>query len=262
MAQLGLGLGAQIKGSNSFDPDALRYFATAGVTDATGRSQINTFVRGIKSLGLYNNMVAWPLRSTQNAGTGVTAYSLGGLGTYDGTLTNGPTWGTGGVTFDGTDDYLPTTFTTGLSELTAFSVATLATLVSPPARYEISKDSGTDPNKDFGIYAIIASLMRGAVFPTTFVGPSPTLTIRSFFLRASSSVLKLRRNNGGDITATPVTPNLGNAALTIGARADGQNAFLGTIHASILFNKVLTDSETSSMYTLYSTTLGSGLGLP
>jgi hypothetical protein len=113
MAQLGLGLGAQIKGSNSFDPDALRYFATAGVTDATGRSQINTFVRGIKSLGLYNNMVAWPLRSTQNAGTGTTAYSLGGFGVYNGTLTNGPTWGTGGITFDGANDYIETGFTPG-----------------------------------------------------------------------------------------------------------------------------------------------------
>jgi hypothetical protein len=106
MPQLGLGLGAQINESNSFDPDALRYFATAGVTDATGRSQINTFVRGIKSLGLYNNMVCWPLRSTQNNSSGTTAYSLGGFGVYNGTLTNSPTWGTGGITFDGSNDYI------------------------------------------------------------------------------------------------------------------------------------------------------------
>jgi hypothetical protein len=123
MAQLGLGLGAQIKGSNSFDPDALRYFATAGVTDATGRSQINTFVRGIKSLGLYNNMVAWPLRSTQNAGTGVTAYSLGGFGVYNGTLTNGPTWGTSGITFDGANDYIETGYTGSLPAFTVFSIS-------------------------------------------------------------------------------------------------------------------------------------------
>jgi hypothetical protein len=45
-------------------------------------------------------MVCWPLRSSQNAGTGSTAYSLGGLGTYNGTLINGPTWGEDGLNFN------------------------------------------------------------------------------------------------------------------------------------------------------------------
>ena len=80
MAKLGLGLGVHIKGSNLFDPDALKFFATASVTDTTGRSQINSFVNGVKGLGLYNNMVCWPMRSAQNAATGLIVYSVAGLG--------------------------------------------------------------------------------------------------------------------------------------------------------------------------------------
>ena len=262
MPQLGLGLGAQINESNSFDPDALRYFTTAGVTDATGRSQINTFVRGIKSLGLYNNMVAWPLRSTQNAGTGVTAYSLGGLGSYNGTLTNSPTWGTSGIAFNGTTQYIPTTFTTGLAAFTVFSIATPTTTLATPSRYDISKDSGSAPNRDFGIFSIYLGNTSGFVSPQISTGPAAQLTIRSLCLRASSSVHKFRRNNESDSTITIVTPNQGSAQVVIGARSIGDVRFAGTISASILFNSVLTDSETSAVYALCQLSLASGLGLP
>jgi hypothetical protein len=85
-----------INPSPVYDPDALSYVQISGASDI---QNINAFVVGIKALGLWNSMVCWPLRSTQNAGTGSTAYSLGGLGTYNGTLVNGPTWGTDGVTF-------------------------------------------------------------------------------------------------------------------------------------------------------------------
>ena len=61
--------------------------------------QLNKFVVGIKRMGIWNQMVCWPMRSTQNAGRGSTVYSLGGLGTFNGTMVNGPTWGTDGVTF-------------------------------------------------------------------------------------------------------------------------------------------------------------------
>jgi hypothetical protein len=81
--------------ASSFDPDARAFVQTSGATD---RAAINHFVKGIRALGLWDDMVCWPLRSAQNAGTGSTAYSLGGLGTYNGTLVNGPTWGADGLT--------------------------------------------------------------------------------------------------------------------------------------------------------------------
>jgi hypothetical protein len=83
----------------AYDADASAYFTTAGVTNTAGRQQISRFVTGIKDLGLWSSMVCWPLRSSQNAGTGTTAYSLGGLGTFNGTLVNSPSWGVDGITF-------------------------------------------------------------------------------------------------------------------------------------------------------------------
>jgi hypothetical protein len=81
------------------DPDAATFIAASGATDVWN---IQKFVQGVKTLGLWNDMVCWPLRSAQNAGTGTTAYSLGGLGAFNGTLVNGPTWGVDGVNFNAT----------------------------------------------------------------------------------------------------------------------------------------------------------------
>jgi hypothetical protein len=264
MPQLGLGLGAQINESNSFDPDALRYFATAGVTNATGRSQINTFVRGIKSLGLYNNMVCWPLRSTQNNSSGTTAYSLGGFGVYNGTLTNSPTWGTGGITFNGTTQYISTALTNGFSEFTAFSVATPESKLS--FHYEISKDNGA-ASREWAILTYYTGVISAAVLynPTlrVFGGPAYQTTIRSLCLRGSTSVAKFRRNNESDFTTTVGALNQASAPITMGATAAGaSNIFKGVIHGTILFNTALTDSQTSAVYYLYQSTLGAGLGLP
>jgi hypothetical protein len=82
--------------ARGYDADATAFAAASGATDV---SNLSAFVKGVKELGLWSNMVCWPLRSSQNAGTGTTAFSLGGLGTYNGTLTNGPTWGVDGIEF-------------------------------------------------------------------------------------------------------------------------------------------------------------------
>lgn len=60
--------------------------------------QLNKFIVGIKKLGLWDDMICWPMRSIHNAGTGSTLYSLGGGGTYNGTFINNTNWSYNGVT--------------------------------------------------------------------------------------------------------------------------------------------------------------------
>jgi len=49
----------------------------------------------------------------------------------------------------------------------------------------------------------------------------------------------------------------------LGAKSNGGDRyFKGIIAGGIIFNTALSDSDTSSIYTLYKTTLGTGLGLP
>jgi hypothetical protein len=84
---------------NKWELDVQGYLNVCNISAATPRQQIRDFAKGVNDLGLWNSMVCWPLRSSQNYGSGTTAFSLGGLGTYNGTLTNGPTWGSDGITF-------------------------------------------------------------------------------------------------------------------------------------------------------------------
>jgi hypothetical protein len=83
---------------NKWELDVQAYLNACNITATTPRAQIRDFAAGVNALGLWNSMVCWPLRSTQNAGTGTTAYSLGGLGTHNMTLVGGPTWGSDGLT--------------------------------------------------------------------------------------------------------------------------------------------------------------------
>lgn len=84
------------------DKDADNYFVRATVNDPIGRAEICLFVRGLKALNLWQNIVSWPLRSYQNAGTGSTVYSLGGLSNNTMSLVNSPTWALSGINFNGT----------------------------------------------------------------------------------------------------------------------------------------------------------------
>jgi hypothetical protein len=99
-----LGLGLGIKKQNSifapsgYDPDALAFAALSGATDI---ASLSSFCVAVKALGLWSNLMCWPARSAQNAGTGVTLYALGGAVTVNSpmTLINGPTWSANGLIF-------------------------------------------------------------------------------------------------------------------------------------------------------------------
>lgn len=80
--------------------------------------QINDFVLSIKSLGLWNSVACWPLRSMHNAGKGTVIYGLGGLGNYNGVINDQTLWSPQGIvtrsgsqrpTFDGFT-YVPNNF--------------------------------------------------------------------------------------------------------------------------------------------------------
>jgi hypothetical protein len=77
--------------ARGYDADATAFAAASGATDV---SNLSAFVKGVKELGLWSNMVCWPLRSSQNAGTGHHGVFAGWVGgVYNGTLTNGPSLG-------------------------------------------------------------------------------------------------------------------------------------------------------------------------
>ena len=257
---LGLGLRLGSSTVTGFDADAAAYFDRAGVTDATAKSQINAFVKGTKALGLYNNMVCWPLRSSQNKGSGTTAYSLGGAGTFNGTLTLGPTWGSSGIFFDGSNDSIVTSLTIAGANSFCGIVGTVPT--SGGGGFILRAVNANNQR----IYWLNPRTSFGAEF---FFGGSEvsiadnTLTGAHFWATRGVSGSATRSYRDGSLVGTAGT----NAtlpsplSLSTGLEIPG---ILGGYSGTMAFAVIFIDdvSSPSSLYDLYKTTLGTGLGLP
>jgi len=142
MPVLGLGLGTQHMSRVLLDSDVAAFADESGATDLAGQ---NALVKYVKGEGLYNNFVIYPMKSAQNAGSGATVYSLGGLTTNNATLVNSPSWASTGITFDGVNQYGTIADFLGSQTLTTFSRvipnAAVASFAAICSQYEVGTDS-------------------------------------------------------------------------------------------------------------------------
>ena len=235
--------------SPSYDPDALAYVQASGATDI---ENINAFVVGIKGLGLWDSVVCWPLRSTQNAGTGSTAYSLGGLGTYNGTLVNGPTWGGGGVNFNVVNAYISVTGTINQPMTVMGAVNFKATMNGG------SLIDGTNRVTLFnGGEVAQATLFAGSTLAS---GANTFSTGKNFIAGYANGPSSTVHVNGNTTTGNAGSNNLGGNTIFIGNNSvlsDG-NRNIDIAFCAIFSGQAYSDAVRS----LYKSTLGQGLGLP
>jgi hypothetical protein len=246
--------------ASSMDSNARAFCQASGAQD---RAAINFFVKGIKQLGLWNDMVCWPLRSAQNAGTGSTAYSLGGLGTYNGTLVNGPTWGVDGVDFSGATSQTKTD-ALGLPTFPMSSIVVGRRVSgSGSAQWEYigittNRSIAKRPyqNNSAGIsisgvgYIILvdtnAQTLTDAFEVVTGIVPSATNSAAEFFINTTKPAQ----------TAGAATWGAGASSSGL-LRMTGDLVFRSSFHAT--FTAAVNNAD---FYSLYKSTLGQGLGLP
>jgi hypothetical protein len=247
---------------NKWELDVQGYLNTCNISDSTARQQIRDFAKGVNDLGLWNSMVCWPLRSSQNYGSGTTAFSLGGLGAFNGTLTNGPTWGADGIAFDGIDDGITTSFTLGSTQVFCGFVGDVPTSgvkgnffgginSNSNAIYWVNPRSGFGGQYRYGTaagqYVAVADNITGGVQMWSAIGGAGLNTkgYRSTTLLGTAGT-----------AATEPSPNLLNTGLLLGRTLggyEGKAAFTFIIHAA--------PAAPDAFYALYKTTLGTGLGL-
>ncbi len=252
----------------SLDPHVAVYVERSGATDV---ANLDAFVKGVKELGLWNSMVCWPLRRSQNSGTN-TAYSLGGLGTYNGTLVNSPTWGSTGLTVSGHTQGVEITVTpTSMPEIALFSVGAVASVADPTHNLALMAWSS------FGGSQNGANLRASEFFDDIgIVHQTATPTIASvlcanstnFFgysVSANATDMRVKRFPATQ-SATTALAGSGNFTNTnplyIGRRlVSTSGSFGGTVSIATLFTKDIRGNW-DRLYTLYKQTLGQGLGLP
>jgi hypothetical protein len=263
-------------GFNDIDADA--YCVRAGVTNLLGRCEVIWFAKGVKSLGLWNSMVSWPMRNYQNVGTSSTIYSLGGLGIFNGTSVNSPTWGSDGVNFSSTNQLV--SFAANIPA----SIYTLLTIISPSNTITSASPAMSPIGvKLFG--GILLGSSTGGLtneLITRYVGEgdtSPTMVKAGGYTGAgsilantfnyistsiaNSGILSINWN-GNSLAVTNSTgwiPNT-SAAYTLGDRPFNDASFLGNMAFSALLNVEGDSNQQVLFYNLYKNTIGNNLGLP
>lgn len=229
------------------------------------RKQINDFVVGVKGLGIWANFLCWPLRSYQNLSSGLTAYSLGGLGQFNGTLTNMATsaWQTGGVFFDGVNDYITTSFTgAGSSSFCGY----VGNCIQTSASGNLGNMYGATNSGSTAIYWLNPRSGFGGEF--RYGGSNVSIDDNKlgghhFWASRGVTGTGTRAYVDGSLINTSGTPATTPSPLSLSAGlAIGR--LNGLFAGSLAFSMVTTAdvSSPSSLYNLYKTTLGVGLGLP
>ena len=233
-----------------------RELAGADVVD------VDNFVKGLKQLNLWQNVVCWPLRSIHNIGTGTTLLSLGGLGQYNGTLVNGPTWGVNGITYDGVNDVISTSFTLGAIRVFCGVVGDMPTsggdgnflggVSTNGVIYWVNPRSGFGGEYRYGIlstsWVTVADNTTSGVHMWSMIGGAQLNTrgYRSLTLLGTSSS-----------TGLAPFPNQLSSGLLLGRSTGG---YQGTAAFSFIIHSA--PASPNYFYTLYKTTIGKGLNLP
>lgn len=243
--------------TNSVSPIALSTLPTQNL--------INNFVIGIKQLGLWSNMVCWPLRSSQNASSTLTAYSLGGAGTYNGTLVNIPSanWTSTGLLNSATG-YVTTGLYTGSTA--SHNLVVVNETANGGSTYygdlSSSNSKGTRGKDDFllvgnGISFTLISYSATSVNNFKALNYDVTASTGTIYLNGSSIA-------SGALTGLPpaaVNPLGFLAAIDANAANVGQYTS-GTMAFYLWLNTNISSSSVSQLYTIYKQTLGQGLALP
>jgi len=219
-------------------------------------ADIDNFIKGLKQLNLWHSIICWPMRSVQNIGTSNTLLSLGGLGIYNGTLVNSPTWSNTGINSTAIGQCMTTTLP-------------LLNLLTTSASYRVN----VDPN---AMRRIISTSSSGSWFGTNMVGSGEvsgtngtitfswgaglTVGIQTFDTAIFGPTTRGVRNKTLGTLTTGLFPAAGDG--NIGLFRPSGNYIDATVSIMMAANRQLTTTEVTLLNDLYKTTIGKGLGLP
>jgi len=279
-ASLGLepGMDSPADGGGNVDIDYIKYIQAAGITDTFAQTQILNFILGAKALGIWNNIVCWPLRLNQNIKAGNTVYSLGGFGSYPGTLINNPTRELNGIYFQTTNQQgISTTLGANLtagSNYGLFCCADLSQITSTAGNVIVAGgprdifNSGTTQTGS-------PSIVIGATSPTNvrfiadptynpspnfgasqvYNGTAPTSGFATFSALSNGTNIVFSQNQTTLFTTVTTVPTPLGDNISIGYTQYNQKYFNGRIQFVLA---AFCPVDNTALYNLYMTTLGSG----
>jgi Concanavalin A-like lectin/glucanases superfamily len=242
------------------------------------RRLISDFVRGIKSLGLWNQMVCWPLRASQNASTTLTARSLGGLGTFDGSLFGLATsaWGANGLAISnpsvGSNSQridLASGIGTGGANIYSYGAGMITSSANFNRIIQI-ENAAANTRNPFTSYGYLggaqqflqADLMSGSNTQVSALQNNATIPLNAFG-SMSAGVVGNTLTAYNNTTAGPTATSPGGWSAPPGETTRSLGvSYNGTLSMVVIGRFEASASLVTSLNNLYKQTLLLGLGLP
>lgn len=247
-----------------------RRLSIAGGTDIIANGQVKQLQAFAEALyASVGRTDFWPLRSTQNMGTGAVAYSFHGVA---GTLVNGPTWDTTGIVPSGTsyiDSGVPDTATVGNDVQLTFvglgcEISGDATMIG---KYDGGFEGGLMSLDAYASYVSARTARLGSYSDGTFAKQTSGLLADGFFAARRIGNTHSLLANGAVVasqTATPPDITRSGRHFFIGAmnNADVASSLSAATATFALIGQALSDAQNAALYAAHKATLGQGLGLP
>lgn len=238
------------------DPDLAAFIAASGATEIDA---LAAWVAGLKSAGLWDSIVSFPMRAGQNSAD-ATIYSLGGLATPTAAQTGSPSVTSAGRVITVATQCAVTTWTP-TDEASALIVAHTSPSTASDNNRIISCDVGAT-TRGIGMDGFGAATYRrlGAAFLSFFAikTTSPSWLGVGYSAAANFSAKDATFTElGANAVQGPQSP-LG----IIGGGGTPTAAHLGSYAVSIYYSGRLTAANYEALRALYKDTIGSGLGLP
>ena len=247
-------------GFNDNDGDA--YLSRASVSDVIGRAEVLWFTRGMKSLGLWSNMVSWPLRSYQNANLTLSAHSLGGFGNYLATLTNfsnlTAAWSSSGINVGGgsTNYLFVTPITNGGNRGAWINVSSYSALGS--TGFESFTNNSHAGGGNYIPYVDNNFYMDWGASRLSIASNTTANTPYFYHANVENGLQTILKNNIQLASKSVSVNNTNTFSWVIQGYAGGNSATC----ALGLFSNIGLTPYSTNLYSLYKQTLGNGLGLP
>ena len=247
-------------------------------------NSVSDFVKGLKILNLWGNVIFWPLRANQNAGSGNIVYSLGGLtggSRLDGTLISNPIWHTHGIILNDPNQYISLSGASiNADAFTSLSILSTITSNGGSNLFGLFQYLPINPTRGpvYSIYAPNGG--NGVLNFNSLTGSSRSkgnhfvanAGIGFYYASAGVSNLSDPVNSTGfvQLNSTRNTTSSGSGTLpyTFNSNLYWLFGFQGSVRNEIasfqiwFSGKLLTQSEILQLQNLYKSTLGKGLGLP
>lgn len=242
-------------------------------------ADIDNFIKGTKQLGIWQNMVCWLLRSQHNLGSGSTVLSLGGLGAFNGTMVNSPSWGTNGVQSGGTSFSSRISISNDIRKFINYG-ATIYGVLSNNGddNYCIFVQDDEDGNPTYPSILCNQSISTGVIPVVTRNSTRYFQSTRGgAFSAGFSSVAAVIRSTSqanfrnGVLIANETNLNVMNpdsqiiSAISTSIARRGNGVITGggvTSPISLVSTLTLSNEQITTLNSLYRTTIGKGLGLP